>query len=171
MFALGADEERIAWGIDLARRTRREAGLDPDGITFGACVHCGRHTDVATARDLIHGLLTTHARFSVMHGSASGPVSDSDRAVLEDLRSSYDMRAHTRGDSRHACVLTEAFIDCFAIAGTPEHCISRLQRLAALGLDKVALSGSMRGVSETEADVAKRLFEAEVLPAVHSGRP
>ena len=25
MFALGADEERIAWGIDLARRTRREA--------------------------------------------------------------------------------------------------------------------------------------------------
>ena len=46
-----------------------------------------------------------------------------------------------------------------------------MQRLAALGLDKVALSGSMRGVSETEADVAKRLFEAEVLPAVHSGRP
>jgi len=171
MFALGADEERIAWGIDLARTTRREVGLDPDGITFGAYVPCGCHTDVATARDLIRGSLTTHARFSVMHGNASGPVSHSDRAVLEDLRSSYDMRAHTRGDSRQASVLTEAFIDRFAVAGTPEHCISRLQRLAALGLDKVALSGSMRGVSETEAAVAKRLFEAQVLPAMRSGTP
>ena len=171
MFALGADEERIAWGIDLARMTRREAGLDPDGINFGAYVPCGCHTDVATARDLIRGSLTTHARFSVMHGNASGPVSDSDRVVLEDLRNSYDMRAHTRGDSRQAGVLTAAFIDRFALAGTPDHCISRLQRLAALGLDKVALSASMRGVSETEAAVSKRLFEAEVLPAVLSGRP
>ena len=134
--------------------------------------HCGRHTDVATARDPIRGLLTTHARFSVMHGNASGPVSDSDRAVLEDLRSSYDMHGRIPEGELAPCVrFDQAFIDCFAIAGTPEHCISRLQRLAALGLDKVALSGSMRGVSETEADVAKRLFEAEVLPAVHSGRP
>lgn len=166
MFALGADEDRIAWGIDLARRTRQEAGLDPAGITFGAYVACACHTDVTTARDLIRGSLTTHARFSVMHGTASGPVSESDRAVLADLRNSYDMRAHTRGDSRQAGVLTEAFIDRFAIAGTSDHCIARLKRLAALGLDKVALSGSMRGVSEAEAAVSKRLLESEVLPAM-----
>jgi 5,10-methylenetetrahydromethanopterin reductase len=166
MFALGADEERIAWGIDLARRTRQEAGLDPDGIAFGAYVPCGCHIDVTTARDLVRGSLTTHARFSVMHGSASGPVSDSDRAVLQDLRTSYDMRAHTRGDSRQAGVLTEAFIDRFAIAGTPDHCISRLKGLATLGLDKVVLSGSMRGVSETAAAVSQRLLEGEVLPAM-----
>jgi 5,10-methylenetetrahydromethanopterin reductase len=166
MFALGADEERIAWGIDLARTTRREAGLDPDGIAFGAYVPCGCHTDVTTARDLIRGSLTTHARFSVMHGSASGPVSDSDRAVLQDLRDAYDMRAHTRGDSRQAGVLTEAFIDRFAIAGPPDHCIARLRQLAALGLDKVALSGSMRGVSQADAATSQQLMEAEVLPAM-----
>jgi len=28
MFALGADEERIAWGIETARQARRDAGLD-----------------------------------------------------------------------------------------------------------------------------------------------
>ena len=168
MFALGADAERIAWGIELARRTRQEAGLDPDGITFGAYVPCGCHTDLTTARDLIRGSLTTHARFSVMHGTASGPVSASDRAVLQDLRNSYDMRAHTRGDSRQAGVLTGAFIDRFAIAGPPDHCIARLKRLADLGLDKVALSGSMRGVSETDAAASQRLLENEVLPAMTS---
>jgi 5,10-methylenetetrahydromethanopterin reductase len=168
MFALGADEERIAWGIALARETRRQAGLDPNGIAFGAYVPCCCHTDVATARSLIRGSLTTHARFSVMHGTASGPVSDSDRAVLEDLRSAYDMRAHTRGDSRQAGVLTEGFIDRFAVAGPPDHCIARLAGLAALGLDKVALSGSMRGVSEAEAAVSQRLLESEVLAAMRS---
>jgi 5,10-methylenetetrahydromethanopterin reductase len=168
MFALGADEERIAWGIDLARRTRREVGLDPDSITFGAYVNCGCHTDVAAARNLVRGGLTTFARFSVMHGTASGPVSDSDRTVLHDLRNAYDMRAHTRGDSPQAGVLTEAFIDRFAVAGTPETCITRLQRLAALGLDKVAMTGSMRGVPEADAATSKRLLEAEVLPALRA---
>jgi 5,10-methylenetetrahydromethanopterin reductase len=166
MFALGADEERIAWGIALARKARQDAGLDPEGISFGAYITCGCHTDLTTARDLIRGSLTTHARFSVMHGTASGPVSEADRGVLSDLRNAYDMRAHTRGDSRQAGVLTEAFIDRFAVVGPPDRCIARLRGLAALGLDKVALAGSLRGVSETDAAVARRLLETEVLPAM-----
>jgi len=166
MFALGADEERIAWGIAVAKEARRKAGLDPNGITFGAYVNCGCHTDVDAARNLVRGGLTTFARFSVMHGKASGPVSESDRAVLHDLRNAYDMKAHTRGDSRQAGTLTPAFIDRFAIAGTPDHCAARLRGLAALGLDKIALSGGMRGASAEDAALSKNLLESEVLPAL-----
>jgi len=169
MFALGADEERIAWGIDHAREARRRAGLDPDGIAFGAYLNCGCHPDVEAARNLVKGGLTTFARFSVMHGRANGPVSERDRAVLTDLRNSYDMRAHTRGDSRQAGVLTPEFIDRFAIAGPPDRCIARLRGLAALGLDKVALTGAMRGVSEAGAALSRRLLETEVLPAMRGG--
>jgi 5,10-methylenetetrahydromethanopterin reductase len=168
MFALGADEERIAWGIATAREARRQAGLDPDALSFGAYVNCACHTDVDAARNLVRGGLTTFARFSVMHGTASGPVSDADRAVLHELRSAYDMKAHTRGDSRQAETLTPAFIDRFAIAGTPEHCIARLRGLAALGLDRVALSGGMRGASADDVAVSKQLLETEVLPAVRA---
>jgi 5,10-methylenetetrahydromethanopterin reductase len=166
MFALGADEARIAWGIELARETRRKAGLDPEGIVFGTYVNCGCSQDADKARDLVKGGLTTFARFSVMHGKASGPLSVSDRAVLHDLWDNYDMKAHTRGDSRQAGVLTPDFIDRFAIAGTPDQCIARLRGLAALGLDKVAMTGSLRGVSEGDAAVSKGLLETEVLPAV-----
>jgi 5,10-methylenetetrahydromethanopterin reductase len=49
MFALGADEERIAWGIAVARDARNDAGLDPNGISFGAYITCGCHTDFTTA--------------------------------------------------------------------------------------------------------------------------
>ena len=165
MFALGADTARLAWGIALAKETRRKAGLDPDGIAYGAYVNAACHENIGTARDLVRGGLTTFARFNVMHGTAAGPVSDSDRAVLKELRDSYDMRAHTRGDSRQAGVLTEDFIDRFAIAGPPAHVIAHIHAIAALGLDKIVMTGTRQGMSETDAAEAERLMEAKVLPA------
>lgn len=170
MFTVGADVERLRWGIELAKKTRRAAGLDPDALAFGAFLNLGCHTDMAAARDLVRGGLTTYARFSVMHGKANGPVSDKDRGVLETLRTNYDMKAHTRGDSRQAGVLTDDFIDRFAIVGPPDRCIARLRELAALGLDKVAISGGMRGAPAAEIPVAKALLTEHVLPAM-SKRP
>ncbi len=52
-----------------------------------------------------------------MRGKASGPVSTADRGLLESLRTNYDMKQHTRGDSRQAGILTDDFIDRFAIVG------------------------------------------------------
>jgi 5,10-methylenetetrahydromethanopterin reductase len=170
MFALGADEERIAWGIETARKARRDAGLDPDAISFGAYLNVGCSPDIDVARGLVKGGLTTFARFSVMHGKASGPVSETDRAVLHNLRSAYDMKAHTRGDSAQAGVLTPSFIDRFAVTGSPEQCIARLRRLADLGLDRVAITGALRGVSESDAARSRELLEKEVLPALRSFR-
>lgn len=164
MFTLGADPDRLAWGIDLARHVRQQAGLDPDGIAFGAYVNAACHADRDIARAVVRGGLTTFARFSVMHGKAAGPLQGQDQAVLQALRNSYDMRAHTRGDSRQAGTLTDAFVDRFAIAGPPSLCIDRLQALAGLGLDKVAISGGMRGTDPAHAAAAKRMLEAEVLP-------
>jgi 5,10-methylenetetrahydromethanopterin reductase len=166
MFTLGADVERLAWGIELAKKTRRDAGLDPDGIAFGAYVNLGCHGNVGAARGLVRGGLTTFARFSVMHGKASGPVSSGDRDVLEKLRGNYDMKAHTRGDSRQAGTLTDDFVDRFAIVGPPERCIERLRALEALGLDKVAISGGTRGASAEDAAVSKRLVAEQVLPGM-----
>jgi 5,10-methylenetetrahydromethanopterin reductase len=166
MFTLGADLERLHWGIELARKTRRDAGLDPDAIAFGAYVNMGCHTDVAKARGLVRGGLTTFARFSVMHGKANGPVSAKDREVLETLRTNYDMKQHTRADSRQAGTLTDDFVDRFAIVGPPDRCIERLKSLARLGLDKVAISGSTRGASEDDAAVGRELVAKHVLPAM-----
>ena len=166
MFTLGADVDRLAWGIELARKTRRDAGLDPDGIAFGAYVNMGCHTDIDAARSLVRGGLTTFARFSVMHGKANGPVSAGDRSVLEALHHNYDMKAHTRGDSRQAGTLTDDFIDRFAIVGPPDRCIERLRSLAALGLDKVAISGGMRGAPPEHIPLGRELVVKHVLPGM-----
>jgi len=104
-----------------------------------------------------------------MQGKASGPVPDADRSVLHDLRNAYDMKAHTRGDSRQASVLTPSFIDRFAIAGTPETVTRRLAGLRRLGLDKIAVSGGMRGASAEDARTSLALLQQEALPALRAG--
>jgi 5,10-methylenetetrahydromethanopterin reductase len=168
MFTLGADIERLKWGIALVKKTRKDAGLDPDAIAFGAYVNLGCHTDIAAARSLVRGGLTTFARFSVMHGKTAVPTSAGDQRVLEALRSNYDMKAHTRGDSRQATTLTDDFIDRFAIVGPPDRCVERLRSLAALGLDKVAISGATRGAAVEDTAVGRQLVMEHVLPAMRS---
>ncbi len=166
MFTVGADLERLRWGIDLAKKTRQAAGLDPNGVKFGAFLNLACHPKIEAARAVVRGGLTTYARFSVMHGRANGPVSAGDREVLETLRSNYDMKQHTRADSRQAGTLTDDFVDRFAIVGPPERCIERLKSLARLGLDKVSLSGGTRGASAEDAALSRRLMVTEVIPAM-----
>ncbi|MCZ6888820.1 MAG: LLM class flavin-dependent oxidoreductase [Gammaproteobacteria bacterium] len=168
MFTLGADVDRVRWGIEMAKMAREKAGLDPDGVAFGAYVNLAAHPDVAVARELVRGGLTTFARFSVMHGDIAGPLTGEQNTVLHALRDTYDMRAHTRGDSRQAGTLTDTFIDGFAIVGPADHCIERLESLAALGLDKIIVSGP--GFRRDEEQEALALFETQVLPAVRAIR-
>ena len=167
MFALGADAERIAWGIGIAKSARADAGLDPEGIAFGAYVNCVCHPEIDVARDLVKGGLTTFTRFSVMHGTVQGPASSQTEDALKAMRDVYDMRAHTRSDSRQAQTLSAEFIDQFAVVGPPDRCIEKLQGLAGLGLDKLFLAANFTLRTEVGAR-AVALAAKEVLPALQA---
>jgi 5,10-methylenetetrahydromethanopterin reductase len=164
MFSLGAEPDRLAWGVETARRAREDAGLDPGAISYGAYVNCACHASIDVAREIVRGGVTTHARFSVMHGQVAGPVSASEREVLDAVFDHYDMRAHTRSDSPQAAFVTAEFIDRFAIVGSPDHCVDRFRELAALGLSKFVLSGV--GARDADGVEARALFEGHVLPAL-----
>ena len=165
MFSLGADAERIAWGIGVAREARTAAGLDPDGVAYGAYVNCVCHPEITVARDLVKGGLTTFARMSIMHGTVTGPASRQTAEALRTIYDAYDMRAHTQSDSAQARTLTAEFIDQFAVVGPPDRCIERLRELAALGLDKLFLATNFTLRSE-EGMKAVALAAKEVLPAL-----
>jgi len=144
MFALGAVPERIEWGMALARQARVDAGLDPEGIEFGAYVPSACHPDLDTA--------------------PSGPLSERHEQVMRSLRDAYDMEKHTHGDSAQAAALTPEFIDYYAVVGSPDHVLERLLELKALGLTKIVLNGSWRNAQGPEGPESKRLVEKEVLP-------
>ena len=158
-FALGADLGRLRWGLEQARAARREAGLDPDGIRYGAYLNIVCHPQVEVARELIT-FLDTFARFSVMHGKTYGPVTQMEQEVLTGMHKSFNMRDHTTPDAPPA-----EFVDRFAIVGPPETCIRRIQEVVDLGIDRIVVLGPTVDEVEGEKKRCADLMVKEVLPA------
>jgi 5,10-methylenetetrahydromethanopterin reductase len=158
LLAVGADPERVAWAIDVARA----AGA----ARIGAFVNVVAHPDRATARRLGAGGVTTFARFSAMDGSVRSPIDADSEKVLHAVHDRYDMRQHTRAGSPQAGELTEGFIDRFAIVGPPEHCIERLCTLAGLGIDRFIVVGPSIDSDRGQAVLAMRTMAEDVLPAL-----
>jgi 5,10-methylenetetrahydromethanopterin reductase len=168
-FAVGADEERLAWAVSTARQARRDAGLDPDGISLGAYVNIAVHPDVSMARELVSGWLTVFSRYAALHGRPTGPVSSESRQVMENIRRSYDMSRHAQAGSAQASVLTDQFVDRYAIVGPAASCAARLTSLFALGLDRIVLLNASPGADATEDELCWRRLVEEVVPFARKG--
>ena len=160
-FALGADPERVAWGIERARAVR------PD-VELGAFVNVVCHDDVDVARALASGGMSTFARFNVMHGTTHGPMGDERPDLLQEVHDAYDMRRHTQAGSPQAERLTAEFAEGFAVLGPADRCIERLRALTDLGLDHLVIVGPVARLrSRPRRAPRQQRFVAEVLPALH----
>ena len=159
MFALGADPQRLQWGLEHARRARREAGLSEEGIEYGAYVNLACHPDLNTARKLVGRTIATYARFSVMHGTTAAPLTEQQEQAVAHLNRSFDMRGHHNVD-----LLPDEFVDRFAVVGSPEVCIRRLQAIVDLGISKLSIVGA-RDYEDPDALQAEEALARDVLPA------
>ena len=164
LFALGAIPERIAWGIDVARQAAAEAGRDADELQFGAYVNVVCHDDPEVARTLGRASTSLFARFSVLHGKVSGPVDESQAKVLQDIYATYDMNAHAQAGGKQTEALTDDFMHSYAILGGVDYCAERLRALAALGIEKFAVTGPNFTARSAHAQEAAVRFAKEVLP-------
>ena len=158
-FAVGVAAERISWAVDVARSVR-------DDVELGAYVPMLVHPDRTTARRLISGAVGSYARFSVMHGTVSGPVSDEQRGRLEAVHDAYDMGAHFSQGSPQSRELDDAVIDAFGIAGPAGYCVDKILELESLGIHRVFVMGAGLGLDREEAMASRARLVSEVLPAV-----
>ena len=166
-FAVGADPERVAWAVDLARKAAADAGRDPADLSLGAYVNVGCHPDLEIARGLIRGGVAAFAHFSAMPGSTGAGLADRDQAVVAEVGRQYDSRRHLHNAAEHTAPLDADFVDRFAVVGSPATCIDRLAKLAALGLERFVITSATFGAGRDDARTAERLLTTEILPALH----
>ena len=167
--AVGADPDRVAWAIDLARKAAANAGGDPAAISFGAYVNVGCHPDLDIARDVISGAVSAFAHFSSMPGSTGAGLREEDRAVVAEVGRRYDSNQHLRNTAAHNAALTAEFVDRFAVVGPPDVCVQRLRDLADLGLERFVVTGASFASGREEARASSELLTRELLPALRSG--
>ena len=140
--AVGADPERIEWGLAQLRDGAIAAGRDPADIQVGAYVNVAVDEDADAAREAIRGSAATFAHFSASVGSDFESQPAIMRRVTEHLVTEYDTNYHTQGVAPHVGVLDDEFINWFAAAGDSDHVIDRLAPLVELGLSHLYFFGA-----------------------------
>jgi 5,10-methylenetetrahydromethanopterin reductase len=163
-FNVGADRARLSRAVTLARQARHEAGGPQEGLSLGAYLNIAPHPDRQVARDLVRGVVATYARFSAMPGHPVDQLDPTDASVIEALGENYDMSRHARSDAAHVALLDDDFVDRFAIAGPPEHCVERLVGLFHLGLDRIAMVGPVHHDAAELVAESRQLLINVVLP-------
>ena len=166
MLSVGADFERLRWGIELVRSTRAKAGLDPNGISVGAWVNVVAHPDIEIARQLASGWTSVFARFAIMHGKPTGPQTDESIKSLEHLYNDFDLRDQASSSSAQAQGMSQDFIDNYAIVGTAKTCVERLQQINELGVSKVIAVGFAEIASSNNGRTATETFLNQIAPAL-----
>jgi 5,10-methylenetetrahydromethanopterin reductase len=161
--AVGADVDRVAWAIDLARKAAADAGRT-DELSIGAYVNVGCHPDIDAARALIGGAVAAFAHFSSMPGATGAGLAEPDRSVVAEVGRRYDSNEHLSNAAAHTNALTPEFVDRFAIVGPPERCAERLRELAALGVERFVITGASFRSNREHAREADDLMTRELLP-------
>jgi 5,10-methylenetetrahydromethanopterin reductase len=166
-FAVGASPERIQWAIDIATKEMDAFGRRRDEVVLGAVVEIFVAPSRAEARETIAGAVAAYARFNVMHGKVSGPMSDATRHALETVHDNYSMNDHVRVEAKHGRGLPDEMVDEFAIAGPVDYCIERMQTMIELGLTKFNMvNATFRADDPTFGQESHGLLATEVLPAL-----
>jgi 5,10-methylenetetrahydromethanopterin reductase len=166
VFAMGADEERLARAIETARRAASASGRDPDTLLLGAWINAVVHPDVAAARDAVRGGLSVFAHFSGFAGMKTDSMDPGLREAALHLRANYDVRDHGRADTAHARSLDDEFVDRFGIVGPAETAVPRFERLAALGLDFCRVVPGSRDAPREIVAASMMTLATMVRPAV-----
>jgi 5,10-methylenetetrahydromethanopterin reductase len=166
-FSVGASPERIEWALGLARAARARAGLDQEGVSYGAQIIVICHPDRQIALEQAVSAAPPLARFQVIQGEVAGPASEGDRANFAAVRKGYDMTKHSKTAENNKIIgaqLDPGFLERFVIAGPPDYCTERLLELVRCGLDRFVVVGPG---FYPEGDGGKgSLFAREVAPAV-----
>jgi 5,10-methylenetetrahydromethanopterin reductase len=171
IFALGADYERIARAMDVARKAARGAGRDPNDLQLGAWINSVVHPDVDAARKAVSGGLAVFAHFSGFSGMKTERMEPSLQKAARDLHAGYDLAGHGKADAGHAQALDPEFIDRFGIVGPIETALPRFERLAQLGLDFCRVIPGSRDAAPDVVSSSMVQLASVVRPAIAGSVP
>lgn len=174
--SVGADVSRLRQLVEQARRTRAEAGLSTEDFRLSCYlqVAVGTGDDLARAREYIRGAVMTQARFSALHGKRLDGLAAEDAEVVERAVTELNQAYRTHGGRWSGGgtfypqgVISDDFLDRFAVVGSPEQCAEQLQPIIDIGFDRLVLITKSPGQDPHEENATR--FAQQVIPLLRTG--
>jgi 5,10-methylenetetrahydromethanopterin reductase len=138
LISTGPDELPAA--IQNVRAGERDAGRPTGSTRILLWTTVAVDDDPAVARKAVRGAVARRAMNALGRAAQQGTLDLEDREAFERLQQVYDTHQHgTTAAEDLADLVPEAWIDRFAIAGTPERVRAGIARAAELGADEVSM--------------------------------
>jgi alkanesulfonate monooxygenase SsuD/methylene tetrahydromethanopterin reductase-like flavin-dependent oxidoreductase (luciferase family) len=157
-----ADPDIIRWCVGFVRAAAEEAGRDPDAIQVMAAAAAYISDDVGSGRERVRwfpALVSNHV---------VDLINKYDKADLPEAlwhyverREGYDYRHHAEVGSDNASFVSDEIVDRFAIVGSAEAHLQRLEELRSAGVTQLNIY-LMNGDEEAQLDA----YGAEIVSAV-----
>lgn len=160
---VGAEPDRVAWAVEVARSSAAAAGRDPASLGVGAFVVVGIGTDEAALDRLVRGNASISAHFQ---RNVTADLSAADAQVVEGVTKRYDFYHHGLEHAEQTRDLDAGFLHRFCCVGPPDDVVERLAALLELGLDHLVLVGGSRDIDKAVRTRSDHLLSTEVLPAL-----
>ena len=170
-FAVGSAFERVEWAMNTAKEHLEKTGRSSDSLQIGAYINLICDYDEKRAISLARMLAGLVAHFTAMKGASTEHLPDKLLPVTQQLQTDYDMKNHSSEKGQHLDLIDDDFIEWFSIAGPPQKCINRLEKLLDLGLDHIYILGGSPIAEPRDARVRAmveqtQVFAKEVLPVI-----
>ncbi|MQA81935.1 MAG: LLM class flavin-dependent oxidoreductase [Streptosporangiales bacterium] len=148
--------------IDAALR-RIEAGARASGRTL-ADLHVVLWTPTAIADDPVQARDLTRAHVArVCIRPLPAEIDPSLQEAVDRIRETYDYYHHMDTTAAHAGLVPDELVDLFALAGTPQECRERTAKVAASGVDQIAIVPFVRP-GESRADTMRAFADIAAAP-------
>ena len=131
---VGTDPGAVRTAVGHVAAGAKEAGRSLGDVHVVLWCSASIHADGSYARDLVRPqVASTVMQTKQVH------LPPEEGADVERIREAYDYYDHNVVGSPHARLVTDALVDRFSLAGTPEECRSRLRLLSTTGIDQVSI--------------------------------
>jgi 5,10-methylenetetrahydromethanopterin reductase len=136
---------------ERVRAGREAAGRPPAGFELTLWVPFAVAEDPAQAREDVKPYVARSLRHPLPAG-----LTEAEREAAERVKAVYAYGEHLAAGAAHARAVPDGIVDDWALAGTPEDCRRGLERLAALGVERVGLVPMGAG---PKPELVRRLLE------------
>lgn len=152
-----ADPDFCRWQLEHVYSGLEASGRPREALTIDLFVTMSANSEVAEAvsdvRAWAVGQASGFARWKELPAACLPFRSDFERA-----RSAYHLVEHLSLHASHNDSISEDFVRWAAIAGTEADCVARLERLAALDLDRISFALLSGGRSRRLHQLAERIL-------------
>jgi 5,10-methylenetetrahydromethanopterin reductase len=167
VLGVGSDVNRIRWAMGEAGGAAEAVGRAATSLPFATVSLIGVSNSMAQARQLVSNVVALSARFTAMSGKVVGPATAEQERVYHDIARSYDMMRHG-GSGAQVDVLTDEFIDSYAVVGSRSRCVERILELIELGVSRFIFGPVSAGDTDAASLAQYEELIGYVIPEVRS---